>query len=172
MNMKSRHQQRGAVLIVSLLILLVLTVVGVAGLTNTSLEERMSHNFQHGMLVFQGSESANEAIIQSGNPGGAGDFANPYYVEADDPLLTALDAGIDDTSTVVAQDMDPDGLLGGATLATSSIVSYAGSLGDLCAGEGSAKCYRFQLTTTATIAETGTTTTHIKGVERVSPNPG
>lgn len=167
MTMKSRHQQQGAVLIVSLLILLVLTIVGVSGLTNTSMEERMSHNFQHGMLAFQGAESANEGVIELGNKGGTGANANTAYVEANDPLKTAIAAGEGDTSTVVDQDMDPHGYLGGATLATSSIVSYQGTGGDFCAGEGSAtKCYQFEIATTATIAETGTSTTHIQGIFR------
>jgi len=167
--MNSRHHQHGAVLLVSLLILLVLTVVGVAGLTNTSLEERMSHNFQHDMLAFQGAESANEAIMELSNQGSS------TYLDTNDHLLTALNAGLDDTTTVVAQDMDPDSLLHGASLAANSTVSWKGTTsGDLCAGEssGSQSCFSFELTTAATIAETGTTTTHIQGAELVVPNPG
>lgn len=166
MTMTSRHSQHGAVLIVSLLILLVLTIVGVSGLNNTSMEERMSHNFQHAMLAFQGAESANEVIIERSNL--ANDTAN-------NPLLMAVTAGLDDTSTVVDQDMDPDNFLGGASLATSSTVSWKGKTsGDLCAGEsaGSQDCDQFALTTTATIAETGTTTTHLQGVELVVPHSG
>lgn len=167
MTMKCKHQQQGAVLIVSLLILLVLTVIGVSGLSGTGLEERMSHNFQHGMLAFQGVESANESIIEIGNSGRDG------YLDTSDPLVTAASAGTGDTSTVVTQDMDPNDFLGGATLATSTTISFQGTSGDLCAGEGEGTtCYRFVLTTTATIAETGTSTTHIQGIEVVRADAG
>lgn len=164
--MISRHHQHGAVLIVSLLILLVLTIIGVTGLSNTSMEERMSQNFQHTMLAFQGAESANEAIRELGNQGG------PTYLDTSDPFLTALNAGEGDTSTVVNQDMDPHNYLGGASLTTTTTIVYAGrTSGDLCAG-GSVDvlgCDSFVLTTAASIAETGTATTHIQGTEIVVP---
>ncbi len=49
--------QRGAVLMVSLIFLIVLTVVGVAAMQNTSLEEKMSGNVKDRNLAFQNAES-------------------------------------------------------------------------------------------------------------------
>lgn len=50
--------QRGAVLIVSLLMLVVMTLVGVTGIQMTSMEERMSGNARDRNLAFQAAEAA------------------------------------------------------------------------------------------------------------------
>ncbi len=50
--------QRGSVLIVSLVFLLLLTIVGVSAMNMSSLEEKMSGNFRDHDLAFQASESA------------------------------------------------------------------------------------------------------------------
>jgi type IV pilus assembly protein PilX len=52
------RRERGAVLIVSLVILLVLTILGVAGLQNTSMEERMAGNYRDRFTAFQAAETA------------------------------------------------------------------------------------------------------------------
>ncbi|HEC17802.1 MAG TPA: hypothetical protein ENI97_00470 [Gammaproteobacteria bacterium] len=51
-------QQRGAVLVVSLLILLVLTLIGVSSLDNSVMEEKMAANSQTATATFQAAESA------------------------------------------------------------------------------------------------------------------
>lgn len=48
----------GAVLPVALIMLLILTVIGVAGMQDTSLQERMAGNMRDRNLAFQASESA------------------------------------------------------------------------------------------------------------------
>ena len=57
-SVRARKQQHGAVLIVSLVILLVLTILGVAGMQNTTMEERMSGNHQDRFAAFQAAEAA------------------------------------------------------------------------------------------------------------------
>ncbi len=57
-NLKSPHQQRGSVLAVSLLILVVLTIIGVSSMVTTSLEEKMSGNFRDRQLAFNAAEVA------------------------------------------------------------------------------------------------------------------
>ena len=58
--MKHRQikSQSGAVLIVSLIILLVMTVLGVTAMQSTVLEERMAGNFRDRHLAFQAAEAA------------------------------------------------------------------------------------------------------------------
>ena len=51
-------RENGAVLIVALVLLLVLTVLGVAGMQNTSMEERMAGNFRDRFTAFQAAEAA------------------------------------------------------------------------------------------------------------------
>ena len=52
------ERQRGAVLIVALVLLLVLTILGVAGVQNTTMEERMTGNYRDRFSAFQAAEAA------------------------------------------------------------------------------------------------------------------
>lgn len=54
----SRHRENGAALIVSLVLLLVLTMLGLSAMSTTTLEERMAGNMQNRMLAFQAGEAA------------------------------------------------------------------------------------------------------------------
>lgn len=50
--------ERGAVLVVSLLLLLIMTIIGVTALTTNSLEERIAGNLRDQDLAFQAAESS------------------------------------------------------------------------------------------------------------------
>ena len=66
----SRRNQRGVALIVSLILLVVVTLLGLAGMQNTSLQERMSGNMYDRSVAMQSAEAAlraAEAAI-SANP--------------------------------------------------------------------------------------------------------
>jgi len=68
-NISSQAPQRGAVLIVSLLILLVLTIIGVAAMNTSNLEEKMAGNTRAKDITFQAAESAlraGEARFETG----------------------------------------------------------------------------------------------------------
>lgn len=51
-------KQKGSVIIISLIMLLLLTIVGITGMRVSGLEERMSGNFRDHELAFQAAESA------------------------------------------------------------------------------------------------------------------
>jgi len=51
-------RQRGAALVVSLLILLVMTLIGVTAMQTTVMEERMAGNLRNSNLAFQAAEAA------------------------------------------------------------------------------------------------------------------
>lgn len=51
-------QQRGAVLLVSLIMLLLLTIIGTAAMRDTNLQERMAGNMRDHHLAFQAAEAA------------------------------------------------------------------------------------------------------------------
>jgi len=51
-------RQKGAVLVVGLLILLVMTVLGVAAMSSTTLQERMANNNRQQQVAFQATEVA------------------------------------------------------------------------------------------------------------------
>ena len=52
------HGERGAVLIVGLLLLLVMTIIGVSSMQTTLLEEKMAGNLRDQDLALQAAESA------------------------------------------------------------------------------------------------------------------
>lgn len=56
--MMALNTQTGSALIVSLLFLLILTILGVAGIQTTSMQERMSGNMRDRNMAFQASEAA------------------------------------------------------------------------------------------------------------------
>jgi len=165
-------RQTGSALIVSLVILLVLTIIGVSSIGGTNLEERMASNFQNTAITFQAAESAITNVIHSSDPGGAGANSNPFYTEASDPIVAAMTAGLNDTSTVVTDDLDPYSKLTNATLTASSTVVYKGDSG-ICpeASTGPFTCYYFEITTQADSAGLGTKATHVQGLYRVAPSP-
>lgn len=66
-----RKSQAGAALITSILILLMLTIIGVAAMQMTSMQERMAGNSRDLTLAFQGAEAAlrNGEVMISKAPG-------------------------------------------------------------------------------------------------------
>ena len=90
--------QRGATLVVVLVLLLVMTLLGLASLRNTVLEERMTANLLDRSIGFQSAESAlrdAEALLATG-PAFPAAGCNPQGLCArPDPALTErwLDAG-------------------------------------------------------------------------------
>lgn len=67
-------KQAGAVLIISLIILLVITLMGLAGMQTTSLQEKMASNMRDQNIAFQAAESvlrdAEADILSSGRVSG------------------------------------------------------------------------------------------------------
>lgn len=57
-NNPTRGSQRGAVLIVALVLLLVLTVLGTASIRDTTMEERMAGNYRDYSAALEAAESA------------------------------------------------------------------------------------------------------------------
>lgn len=57
-------KQRGATLIIALVLLLVVTIIGVAGMKTTAVEEKMSGSFRDHQLSF---ESAEQALLEGEN---------------------------------------------------------------------------------------------------------
>ena len=57
---RSKKNQQGAVLIISLVLLLIITLVGLSGVSTTGLEEKMAANWQVKNLTFQAADAAIE----------------------------------------------------------------------------------------------------------------
>ena len=73
-NALSPRRQQGTVLIIALVLLLVLTILGTAGLQDTTMEERMAGNFLDHRIAFDAAETAlrtGEEAIADGTTFGA-----------------------------------------------------------------------------------------------------
>lgn len=60
---RNMHHQRGAALIVTMIFLLIITVIAINSLTNTSMQTSMLANAQRNQLTFQEAESAIDRTI-------------------------------------------------------------------------------------------------------------
>jgi len=89
--------QRGSILIVSLMILVVLTMIGVSSMTTSSLQERMAGNFRDRQIAFQAAEMtlayAEEFARNNINSPSVFNGTNGYYSTYNGPTnLSAFDA--------------------------------------------------------------------------------
>ena len=155
------RKQQGAALVISLLILLALTIIGVTGLSNTGLEERMAYNYQQTTLVFQAAESAIGRIALISDP------ESPLRDADNDPLETAAGTAIGDTSTVVTY--NDTSTLPNATIATSTTLVLMASAN--CAGDtiGGTSCLLIDARANASVTETNAQTMHTQRFKRKAP---
>jgi type IV pilus assembly protein PilX len=77
-HIHSRRQQRGAALVIGLILLLVLTLLAVSGMNSASLEFIMAGNEQYRANAFEAAETGIEQSIATGtfNPGAAAQALN------------------------------------------------------------------------------------------------
>ncbi len=173
----SINQQSGTALIVSLVILLVLTIIGVSSISNTNLEERMAQNFQTSAITFQAAESAINSIINASNRFSTAGDKNPFYTETNDPTLATINTG-----TNVITDVTNLGLTKNPTLVTNNhlnnvntnitaTMEYTGY--GACPGMSSDSfiCYFVEINTNASIDNVGSNKTHIQGYYDPAPKP-
>ncbi len=164
------NKQTGSALIVSLMIMVVMTILGISSISSTNLEERMSQNFQHNTMVFQAAESAINNIMKSGD-----EENTDFYNVDSDPLRTAATAGVDDTSTIITLDLDPYDYLTNTTLGASATVVYKDEVDCFVAGvsmDSDLSCHIFEVSSNASIGSTSTTGTHVQGISRLGPSSG
>ncbi len=90
-NLKPHYfkKQKGSVLVISLLILVVLTILGVSSMNSTSLQEKMSGNFRDREIAFQAAEMAlayaEDYAKNSINSSAAFTDSNGYYTFTNGP---------------------------------------------------------------------------------------
>ena len=98
-NLLNLQKQKGSVLILSLLILVVLTMIGVSSMSSSSLQERMAGNFRDREIAFQSAEATLAAAedyvastINTSNLSGTGLY-NQFAGPAPHNAFTGNDAG-------------------------------------------------------------------------------
>ena len=66
-SLPAKSRQKGAALVVGLMLLLVLTLLAISGMNTATLELQMAGNNQFSQSAFQAAESGIEATMQSGS---------------------------------------------------------------------------------------------------------
>jgi hypothetical protein len=95
MNFPNRASQSGAVLIVAMIILVILTLLGITAMNTTSLQERIASNTQEQVHAFQAAETGlNQAFADNL----AYDISNTYTGGS---TLTPIVAGSGDSASYV-----------------------------------------------------------------------
>jgi len=112
MNAKRNFSQQGSALIISLVILIVMTLIGITGIGTSSLEEKMAGNTRDRALAFQAAEAA----LRDGET---------YY----DDEIVAITSAFDGTNTgLYPAGSNPD-VFADATWANSRV--YSGTIDDV-----------------------------------------
>ena len=144
------RRQSGAALFVALVMLLLIAVIGVAGIRTVVMEKNMSTNNQYEMLVFQGAESAIEGVLAD-----AGAFvAAINTATGDDPPARSFTLDHDDHSF---------SMTAGATIdAGTPDVAIGFTLGDFVS-------YPFTITSSSNITSINSADTHILTASKVAP---
>ncbi|WP_421858084.1 pilus assembly PilX family protein [Marinobacter salarius] len=146
--------QKGAVLVISLVLLLVLTLMGVAGMNSSTMQERMAANAQNSNRAFQGAESSVWALLEQ-------------LYDNDLSLLRDSMKSADEKSDVVSYTLDSAKGISGTHQARylGEVIITSGSSMDANESSPTLKGYRYELKGTATMAGSGAGATIYKGIE-------
>lgn len=144
---RSSSSQRGAVLTVSLLLLLIMTILGITALSSSTLEEKMSANKMNQHITFHAAESAHEGVLNNLNS-----------------LATAINTGGPETVNIDLNE---------PSVTSTAVINYLGqglpegfSLGE---NKGSFIAHRFDVQGTGTKASASAQTTTTQGLFIIGP---
>lgn len=163
------RSEKGFVLVTSLLILMVITLLGVTGLSSATMEGKMAHNMQHSMHAFQLAESLIEDTIRTGNPKDA------IYVQGNDPYLNAYIQGVGQQVNITPPMAEYAQAIGGNAASpistTGSNVTQTGLAAKLCPDftVGTFKCVPYEINAVATINSSNATVNNIQGIDHLVP---
>ncbi len=141
------HSQKGAVLVVSLVLLLVMTLIGITGMRSANVDEKMAANSMNKNISFQASESAVDGAIAS---------------------VSTLEQAIN-SGGIVTFSVD----MGDTSISASAAIDYLGtgiapgySLGE---NEGSFMNYRYDIIGTGNVTAANAQTVTAQGIWRIAP---
>ena len=97
------HQQQGAVLVVSLMLLLVMTLLSIASMSNSIMQEKMAANAQNTNHTFQAAESAVNAQITTIILGNTDELNAAMVSDTAQGTLFTINLGTDAVATSTAQ---------------------------------------------------------------------
>jgi len=137
------HHQRGAALVVGLLLLLVLTLLGVSSLGGSTQQMRIATNAQNKNRAFQLTESVLGVTI--GNIDYTNIRTRQSFGDADHPQYPGSTANVD-------------------FLTRSSAAGCPGNSFQY-------SCVHFEITANGVHQETGARARHVQGLHRIAPSP-
>lgn len=143
------HRQRGIVLVVALLLLMVLTLLGTTGLVTAVLELRMAANVQNQARAFEAAEFGIEQAMHSPGLATSIGYANPLVVPPPGAALTVPGSSPDAYTYRLYYDSSTDPPAGTGTNA-------------------GLKAYHFVVEATGTSAR-GAADTHVQGFYVLGP---
>ncbi|MBD3641305.1 MAG: PilX protein [Marinobacter sp.] len=150
----TRRGERGATLIVSLIVLLVLTLIGVAGMNTSVMQERMAVNSQNSNRAFQAAESTVRSLLDDV-------YANDLTLLRDSMQNSS---GLSDRVTMT---IDSDKGVSGSYQARylGEVIITSGSSMDADESSNQLKGFRYELEGEASVANTGASARVFKGIE-------
>jgi hypothetical protein len=149
-TIKEARRQSGAALFVGLFMLLLISIVAVAGIRSVVMEKSMATNSHYEMLVFQGAESAIEGILADEDV-----FVEAINLTVGDPLPAR--------SFTLDHDSHSFSMVSDATISSGvPEVPVGYSLGEYMS-------YPFTITSSSTIASINATDTHVQTASKIAP---
>ncbi|KEF29702.1 MAG: PilX protein [Gammaproteobacteria bacterium] len=150
-----QSKQRGAALIISLIVLLVLTLIGVAGMNTSVMQERMAVNAQNSNRTFQAAESTVSALT------------NKLYANDLTLLRESMQDQNNQSSVISVTTLDSANGITGSYQARylGEIIITSGSSMNADESSSDLKGYRYELIGEATMANTGAESRVFKGIE-------
>ena len=144
----SMQQQQGAVLIISLVLLLIITMVGISGTATTGLEEKMAANWQFKNLVFQAADAAIEEGLSDNN------LLWKSYQLGENPVAPETEVVVNTDSRISSSvEAEFKGVTHAVGDATSSIREGAAGL----------QFYHYYVTGSADISAANAVSEHVRG---------
>lgn len=152
---KAPSDQRGAALIISLIVLLVLTLIGVAGMNTSVMQERMAVNSQNSNRAFQAAESTVSALT------------NKLYANDLSLLRESMQNSSGESSKVTVTNLDSGNGITGTYQARflGKVIVTSGTSIDGNESSNQLEGYRYELIGEASMANTGAEARVFKGIE-------
>lgn len=177
-RLRNFSHQRGATLLISLIILMILTIIGISAMSNSGMEANMARNFHMGNTDFQLAETTIENILFLASPGTA---SNPIksYAPAKD-IIRSVDITTEgntktfkmDSTDGTTTDPDPDDYLGpDSGVKTDATVTFLYNLpSEMCpGGAGTGSCNFYSIDATSSLDGSNAGRGHTQNVSIVVP---
>jgi type IV pilus assembly protein PilX len=158
LRMMNYKKQQGAVLLVSIILLLVITIIGISAVNSSGIKTQVAGNSIYTMLVYQGAESALAKTASDS------DLFNLAEALLKSPGSHTVDA---------AFYLPPENIAAGGTLISNADISYDGIFG--CpAASGMATsttidCQIFKVDAVSRLKLTNARDRHIQGIAIPAP---